>query len=421
MSKIYQDKEWLHQNYIIEERPATEMAQMAGCHFTTIYYWLSRYEIPIRDQSVSKVVAYKNPEKRKARAKSQAELWANSEYRNHQMQVRSSSEFHTKQSETIRRVWEDPEYRQNHSNSMRALWQDPEYRRMMLPAILARWDDPEFVSAHQDRMAKLWRDSEYRRMMSEKTSSFMKALWQSPEFRNAKAEEMSKRVRELWMDPEYQEMQSLKATQQMTERWQDPEWRAKMVQVTTELWDDPEHREMMIRLMRERWQDPEWREFMSASMIEHWQEPEYRQARLDLLQNEDRRRQHGAVMRDLWEDPEFIEKIVLDRVAKIRTGYRTDIERITEAELLRLGLDYEFEYRVGRYSVDFLLPNYSVVVECDGEYWHHDKQEKDSSRDAYLVNRGFSVVHLLASEIMSDIESALRGKVLPLCTERDLV
>jgi hypothetical protein len=63
MSKIYQDKEWLYQNYIIEERPATEMAQMAGCHFTTIYYWLSRYEIPIRDQSVSKVVAYKNPEK----------------------------------------------------------------------------------------------------------------------------------------------------------------------------------------------------------------------------------------------------------------------------------------------------------------------------------------------------------------------
>ena len=33
MSKIYQDKEWLYQNYIIEERPATEMAQMAGCHF----------------------------------------------------------------------------------------------------------------------------------------------------------------------------------------------------------------------------------------------------------------------------------------------------------------------------------------------------------------------------------------------------
>lgn len=241
-------------------------------------------------------------------------------------------------------------------------------------------------------------------MMSEKASSFMHALWQRPEFRTAKAEEMSRRVRMLWEDPSYQKMESQKAAQQMLERWQDPEWRAKMVRVTTQLWNNPEYRETMTALMLERWQDPD-----------------HRQAWLDHLQSEERRRQHGELMRELWEDPAFIEKVVLDRVQKIRTGYRTDIERITEAEMRRIGLDYEFEYRIGRYSVDFLLSHHSVVVECDGEYWHRGKQEEDSKRDAYLMDRGFAVVHLTASEILSDIESAFRSKILPLCNERGLV
>ena len=170
----------------------------------------------------------------------------------------------------------------------------------------------------------------------------------------------------------------------------------------------------MSEKTRERWQDPEWREFFSAFMVEQWQDPEYRETMLIFLQNTERRRQHGEMMSELWRDPAFIDKIALDRVTKIRTGYRTDIEAITERALQELELDYEFEHRVGRYSVDFYLPNYEIAIECDGEYWHRDRIEKDAERDKYLEERGLTVVHLYGPHIREDIRGLLAKKLLPL-------
>jgi len=109
----------------------------------------------------------------------------------------------------------------------------------------------------------------------------------------------------------------------------------------------------------------------------------------------------------------------MERVEKIRTGYRTDIERITEEALKSLGVEYEFEYRVGRYSVDFYLLDYRVAVECDGAYWHRGKEEKDARRDAYLEDRGLTVVHLYGPEIREDIEGLLAEKLLPLMNEKE--
>jgi very-short-patch-repair endonuclease len=414
MKRIYKDRDWLYQGYVVEERPATELAELAGCHYSTIYYWLRKYDIPVRDQSEARVVVFKDSEKREQRAQSQSDLWEDPEYRRHQMEVRQSREFREKQSQIIREVWQDPEYYERQCEASRELWQDPEYRSKTLSALLARWDDPEYVQAHRDRLDKLWRDPDYRRMMSEKMSGLLKELWQDPEYRQRKAEEMSERVLELWEDPEFQQMQRNKASEQMRERWQDPEWRAKMSQMASDLWGDPEHRQMMSDLIRERWQDPEWREFFSAFMVERWQDPEYRQTLLNYLRDPERRKQHGELMSELWQDPEFADKVTFDRLWKVRTGYRTDIEAITEEALQDLGVDYEFEYQVGRYSVDFYLPEYRIAIECDGVYWHRDREDKDAERDAYLEQRGLIMVHLDGPDIREDIDGLLAERLLPL-------
>jgi very-short-patch-repair endonuclease len=46
--------------------------------------------------------------------------------------------------------------------------------------------------------------------------------------------------------------------------------------------------------------------------------------------------------------------------------------------------------------VDFFLPEYNLVVEADGVYWHRmDKQkQKDARKNAYLENSGHDVVRL---------------------------
>ncbi len=203
MVKLYKDKEWLYQKYITEERPATEMAEIAGCHFSTIYYWLEKCEISVRDQSEARIVVFKNPEKRKQRAENQSELWDNLEYRRHQMEVRQGKEFREKQSQIIKEVWQDPEYYKRQCEASRELWQDPEYRAKTLKAILKRWDDPEYVQSHYERLDKLWQDKEYRQMMSEKMSALLRELWQDPNYRQQKTAEMSERVQEFWADPKF--------------------------------------------------------------------------------------------------------------------------------------------------------------------------------------------------------------------------
>jgi len=48
MEKLYQNKEWLYQKYIIEECSMSEIADICNCNFTTIRYWLKKHVIQIR-------------------------------------------------------------------------------------------------------------------------------------------------------------------------------------------------------------------------------------------------------------------------------------------------------------------------------------------------------------------------------------
>jgi very-short-patch-repair endonuclease len=106
-------------------------------------------------------------------------------------------------------------------------------------------------------------------------------------------------------------------------------------------------------------------------------------------------------MRDGFEPGDFGNKR--------RSGYRTDIERLTEAVLLELNIIYLFEHKVSRYSVDFALPLHGIALECDG--WQHltlEGREHDKTRDAFLESQGWRVVHVLDREIRTDAGTAIR-------------
>lgn len=62
------------------------------------------------------------------------------------------------------------------------------------------------------------------------------------------------------------------------------------------------------------------------------------------------------------------------------------------AEILdAAGIRYEWQHRIGRYVVDFYLPDANAVIEVDGVYWHPNGP--DERRDAYLRGRGIAAVH----------------------------
>ncbi len=54
----------------------------------------------------------------------------------------------------------------------------------------------------------------------------------------------------------------------------------------------------------------------------------------------------------------------------------------------------EFHAKVAGFEVDFLLRDTRLIIECDGWAWHgarHEQQERDTSRDAILGQRGYIV------------------------------
>lgn len=61
----------------------------------------------------------------------------------------------------------------------------------------------------------------------------------------------------------------------------------------------------------------------------------------------------------------------------------TDQEQIIALCLDGLGMRYEQQQAFGKYTVDFFIPDLSLVIEADGIYGHLKKA--DSERDAELI------------------------------------
>jgi G:T-mismatch repair DNA endonuclease (very short patch repair protein) len=104
----------------------------------------------------------------------------------------------------------------------------------------------------------------------------------------------------------------------------------------------------------------------------------------------------------------------------------SDKSKIVKNILDSLNIDYIVEFKIGNRSVDYLLPEYKVIIEYNGDYWHcnpknykHDYQhpqikmfaseiwEKDIYRYNCIVSEGYSVLVVWES---SNIDSIVLEK-----------
>jgi very-short-patch-repair endonuclease len=105
---------------------------------------------------------------------------------------------------------------------------------------------------------------------------------------------------------------------------------------------------------------------------------------------------------DLYEN--HPEKRLNARMAKLRkSGKKTYIEQRMANLLDELSVEYIFQYPILRYNADFAIPDLKIVIECDGEYWHKDK-EADLKRQKRIENEGWTVLRFTGSEINKKIE-----------------
>lgn len=82
----------------------------------------------------------------------------------------------------------------------------------------------------------------------------------------------------------------------------------------------------------------------------------------------------------------------------------SSIELIMREELERRNIKHIPQAPIGKYIADFLLVR-GIIVECDGTYWHSIKWviKKDTVRDLYLNNHGYTILRFTEDRIRADI------------------
>jgi len=109
---------------------------------------------------------------------------------------------------------------------------------------------------------------------------------------------------------------------------------------------------------------------------------------------------YGKLRPDIWK-----AHVGLGKVAKKGTF----IENIFSKFLDLSNINYQRQYPIFYDEndrrkvkiVDFIIPNLKKIVECDGKYWHQDK-DKDDKRDKIILDvlgNGWIIEHLTSDEI----------------------
>ena len=85
-----------------------------------------------------------------------------------------------------------------------------------------------------------------------------------------------------------------------------------------------------------------------------------------------------------------------------KNHFFSKLEKKTEKLLQKLNIDYIHQYKAGKYWVDFALPDLKILLECDGEHWHKDKN-KETKRDEEIkkIHPEWNLTHLNENEILN--------------------
>lgn len=96
--------------------------------------------------------------------------------------------------------------------------------------------------------------------------------------------------------------------------------------------------------------------------------------------------------------------------ARLASGKRTNIEKIMAQALSNAGMRYnEQSVMFDKFMVDFELPDYKIIVQCDGIYWHDrpEVKSRDKGQDRYFAKAGYIVLRFSDNQIESDVHSCI--------------
>jgi len=115
-----------------------------------------------------------------------------------------------------------------------------------------------------------------------------------------------------------------------------------------------------------------------------------------------------------WRTLSKVEQDAILRRLNLARSFQqkdTSLERIVGEFLQTSRILHQRQTPFGRYTVDFLLPSLSLIIECDGEYWHRASRT-DKRKDTLLNSLGLTVLRLPEKVILSGEFEAILQKRL---------
>lgn len=108
--------------------------------------------------------------------------------------------------------------------------------------------------------------------------------------------------------------------------------------------------------------------------------------------------------RKAMEGEEIRDKCRLGAINALKSGFHnTSIERKVEKELKKYNILFVKQKPIckGHFVVDFYLPEYKLVIECNGSYWHSlpEKIKRDKELENYVFSKGKDILWLWETQI----------------------
>lgn len=98
----------------------------------------------------------------------------------------------------------------------------------------------------------------------------------------------------------------------------------------------------------------------------------------------------------------ILRRITLDNLKLGRSkNVNTKIELKLKEQLEKNNIKFKQQYELGKFTFDFYLPKYNLLIEADGVYWHNYPygNENDKKKDIYVKENGYNIVHIWENEI----------------------
>lgn len=131
--------------------------------------------------------------------------------------------------------------------------------------------------------------------------------------------------------------------------------------------------------------------------------------KLRSMRSESNRKRWRKLSQD--EKEEKCRKRILAGHIATQKKHITSIEIKMKKQLQGMGWEFkqQFPMYYGRFIVDFYIPKYRMIIECNGEYWHRlpERIDRDKRLEEFAKEHGFRIIFVWENEINKNVHDAL--------------